>query len=174
MGIIDTRIINKESFKVVGMEIDWKPDDVKPSENPIAQLWEEFNKRLCEIPHANRAKLYGLERFKPNGKPDDPLTYLASVEVSTVESELPEGMVAADVPPSTYAVVTYKGVIDGIGLAYDHFYTNWGFTLEEYKPANTFSFEYYDVRFKGNDNSESILEVWFPLHKKMKDLQTNS
>ncbi|WP_096186911.1 GyrI-like domain-containing protein [Evansella halocellulosilytica] len=165
MRIIDTRIENKDSFQVVGLEIDWTPNDANPAENEIAHLWREFNERKSEIPNAMPNRTYGLERFQPNAGPAAPLKYLASIEVSNIESEPPKGMIAADVPASTYAVVTYQGIIDGIGKAYDHYYRQWEPAMREYRAAHTFCFEYYDERYKDNDNDESIIEVWFALTK---------
>lgn len=165
MGIIENRIVHKDAFQAVGLQILWKPEAGNPSENQLSKLWVTFSPRIEEIPHAIPGKTYGLERFEPGFKPGDPIEYTACSEVTQI-GEIPEGMTGIEVPAATYAVITYQGTIDGINSVYGHFWQNWLPRSEEYEVAGGWNFEYYDERFLGNANPESIYEVWFPVKAK--------
>lgn len=164
MGIIDTRLVNKPAFKAVGLEILWVPEEAKPSENQLAKIWEKFNPRSCEIPHAVPGVAYGLERFEPGFKPGDPIRYMACVEVTELGG-IPEGMSVAEIPGATYVAASYQGTIDGINSVYSHIWGSW-LPQSKYEVAGGWNFEYYGELFRGNDDPESVYEVWFPVRAK--------
>lgn len=163
MGIINKRSITKEAFKVVGLEIDWMPTNENPSENAIAKLWDQFNKRFSEIQNAVPHRCYGLIRSPDGMKPGVPFKYMACTEVSDFPSEIPNGMITAEIPRFEYAVLTYQGVIDEIGYANEYFGREWAPQLEGFRIPYPHSFEFYGKDFTDNDDPESIFELWFPL-----------
>ncbi|TMV43821.1 GyrI-like domain-containing protein [Paenibacillus mesophilus] len=162
MPIIDIRIVQKPSFKAVGLPISWTPESVNPADNELSKLWGRFNPRANEIPFRVPGKMYGLEQFKPGFKPGDPIDYVACVEVSEA-GDIPHGMVSADIPEASYVVVTCKGTINDINSAYGHFWSTWLGQHPEYEVVPGWNFEYYDERFLGNASPDSEYSVWFPV-----------
>ncbi|MFA1822331.1 GyrI-like domain-containing protein [Virgibacillus oceani] len=166
MGIINKRIAAKEAFKVVGLEIDWLPNNEQPSENVIAKLWDKFNDRYSEISHVVPSQCYGLIRFQDGWKPGEPFKYMACTEVNESPSELPSGMITAKIPRFEYAVLTYQGVIDEIGDANDYFHSEWAPKIEGFSFPYPHSLEFYGEDYTSNEDPESVFELWFPLASK--------
>jgi predicted enzyme related to lactoylglutathione lyase len=104
---------------------------------------------------------YGLCLFDPDCVPGDPFNYMAAVGVSRVE-RVPEGMTAESFPGGLYCVVTRQGVIDEIGAAFDYYWKEW-LPQSGYASRGGVEFEYYDDRYHGNHNPESVMELWFPI-----------
>jgi len=162
--IIATRIVRKPAFRVVGMKVRYQPNwEVPPSQNELSKLWQRFNPRSHEIPHADGG-CYGLCLFDFGMKPGDAFDYVAALGVSDV-GDVPEGMVAEEFGEYEYAVVERRGVLDELGKAFDYFHAEW-LPKSGYEYAGGPEFEYYDERFKGNDDPESVMELWFPVRKK--------
>ncbi|MBW5448322.1 hypothetical protein GE107_19960 [Cohnella sp. CFH 77786] len=160
-GIIQTRVVWKNDFQVVGERIHFDPSaDVPPSQNEIARLWPRFSDRAGEIEHV-AGGAYGLCLFGPDCEPGGPFDYMAAVGVSRAE-RVPEGMTAAKFPGGLYCVVTRQGVIDEIGQAFRHFREEW-LPQSGYKSRSGVEFEYYDERYKGNHDPESVMDIWFPI-----------
>ncbi|CAG7652263.1 effector binding domain-containing protein [Paenibacillus allorhizosphaerae] len=161
--IMDTKVVWKDRFQVVGMKIRYQPSETKPSENEITRLWQRFNPRCREIT-GRTGGMYGLMVMPPDMKPGDPFDYLAGCGVSETGS-VPEGMVAESYPGGLYCVVTRKGPIDELHQAFHYFWEKW-LPESEYDRAAGAEFEYYDERYRGNANVESVMELWFPIRSK--------
>ncbi len=162
--ILETRIVWKEPFKAVGQKIRYKPSrDIAPSENEISRLWQRFNPRCDEIPHKN-GECYGLCIIEPDMHPGDAFDYVAAVGV-TAFADIPEGMVADTFEGGLYAVVTRKGPIDELGATFDYYHGEW-LPNSEYTCRTGAEVEFYDSRYMGNDNPESVMELWFPIRSK--------
>lgn len=161
--ILDTKVVWKDKFQVVGMKIRFQPSDVKPSENEITRLWKRFNPRCGEIA-GKSGGTYGLMVMPQDMKPGDPFDYMAGCGVSEAGS-VPEGMTAELVPGGLYCVVTRKGPIDELHKAFHHFWDKW-LPDSGYVYAAGAEFEYYDGRYRGNHDAESEMELWFPIRSK--------
>lgn len=160
----ETRIVWKEPFKVVGQKIRFAPSQhIPPSENEISLLWQRFNPRCSEIRHYN-GRSYGLCVFGPDMEPGKPFDYIAAAGVSAFE-DIPEGMTTESFPGGLYCVVQRRGPIDEIGKAFGYFQEVW-LPNSEYEYGPGVEFEYYDERYKGNDNPDSVMELWFPIRRK--------
>lgn len=160
----ETRTVWKEPFKVVGQKIRFTPSQhIPPSENEITLLWQRFNPRCREIRHYNGGN-YGLCVFGPDMEPGKPFDYIAAAGVSAFE-DIPEGMTSESFPGGLYCVVQRRGPIDEIGKAFGYFQEVW-LPNSEYEYGPGVEFEYYDERYKGNDNSDSVMELWFPIRRK--------
>lgn len=160
-GILQTRVVWKDAFLAVGEKIRFDPSaDVPPSENEIFRLWNRFNERVGEIEHIEGG-MYGLCLLSPDCKPDDPFDYVAAVGVSRAE-RVPEGMTVESVPGGLYCVVTRRGVIDEIGAAFRYFWDEW-LPQSGYVFRDGAEFEYYDERYRGNHDPESVMDIWFPI-----------
>lgn len=160
----ETRVTWKESFKVVGQKIRFTPSPVTaPSENEISLLWQRFNPRGSEIRHFNGGS-YGLCLFGPDMEPGKPFDYMAAAGVSAFEG-IPEGLFAESFPGGLYCVVQRRGKIDEIGKAFEYFHQTW-IKSSEYEYGPGVEFEYYDERYRGNHDPESVMELWFPIRRK--------
>lgn len=160
--IIETKLIRKPAFLVVGMteRVQLGPG-VKPSENAIAKLWDRFNERCCEIPHQVGGRSYGLIQQQPDMQPGDPFPYTAAVGV-TEFGLLPDGMSQIEVPETLYAVVTYRGPIDGIGEGFEYFWRTW-LPNADYAYEGKYEFEFYDQRYRNRIDEGSELDLYFPV-----------
>ncbi|CAG7616059.1 hypothetical protein PAESOLCIP111_01860 [Paenibacillus solanacearum] len=161
--ILDTKVVWKDRFHIIGMKIRYQPSNAKPSENEITRLWQRFNPRYCEIT-GRTGGVYGLMTMPPGMKPGDPFDYVAGCGVSAT-STVPEGMVAESYPGGLYCVVTRKGPIDELPQAFHYFWEKW-LPGSDYDRAAGAEFEYYDERYRGNDDAESVMELWFPIRSK--------
>jgi predicted transcriptional regulator YdeE len=166
-GIISVELIDKPSFQAVGLTARFIPGKEKPSESTAARLWESFNNRSRQLPHQAVQGRYGISFFDPDHTFGKEIGYLAGVHITEpiVPEDLPDDMVVKQIPASTYAVVSYKGTIDGISSIYDHYWREW-LPSSSYEPAYGNEFEYYDHRYLGNHNPDSVMQVYFPVRKK--------
>lgn len=158
-GIIETRVIRKAGWQVAGEQIRFDPRAAaKPSENTITELWKRFD--ASGIPAQKGSGYYGLCLSEEDCF-DRPFDYLAAVEVEAL-GDLPEGMVSRQMPGGLYAVVTRQGIIDELSQAMSYFHEHWlpqsGYTS---RPGG--AIEYYDERYLGNGDPDSIMELWFPI-----------
>ncbi|WJH35450.1 GyrI-like domain-containing protein [Paenibacillus sp. CC-CFT747] len=95
-----------------------------------------------------------------------PFDYMAAVGVSRL-GKVPEGMDSVSLPGALYAVITRQGRIDDIRAAYRYFYDEW-LPQSGYVRADGADFEYYDHRYKGNFDPESVMELWIPVRRALK------
>jgi predicted transcriptional regulator YdeE len=89
--------------------------------------------------------------------------YMASVEVDTFDN-LPPTLVAKVIPTNTYAVFTYRGVLDSRLKEAFHAAYEW-LAASDYERAGPYDFEFYGSEFTGPQNPESVLEIWVPIRK---------
>ena len=167
---MEPRIVRKESFGVVGMEIattlksNWENRD-------IFHLWIRFQARMGEI--ANRidpAVSYGICGDMSDPRPsasetteDTRYNELVCVEVKDLD-HVPEGMIGRIVPGRTYAVFTHKGPLfpNYLQQTYDYIYGTWlphsGQELD-----GGWDFELYDSRFANVDDPASEFDIYVPI-----------
>ncbi len=159
-GIVGAKVVWKDAFTIVGERIRFDPSEgTPPSGNAIAKLWPRFNERVGEIEHA-AGGAYGLCVFDEGGAPGAPFDYIAGVR-ATRSGRVPEGMTSYTVPGGLYCVVTRQGAIDEIGATFDYYRKEW-LPNSGYVCA-PLEFEYYDERYRGNDDPASVMEVWFSI-----------
>ena len=166
---MEPRIVRKESFKVVGMEItttlksNWANRD-------IAKLWTRFHARMDEIVNrTNPPVAYGIcgnvaeEPSPPEKTEDTEYTDLVSVEASGFD-DIPEGMTGRTIPERTYAVFTHKGPLfpNHLQQTYDYIYGTW-VPQSGYELDGGFDFEFYDERFTTVDDDASELDIYVPI-----------
>ena len=77
--------------------------------------------------------------------------------------KVPEGFVTETIPAGKYAIYTYKGKIENgkITEFWENIYSKW-LNEEKLEPIMTHSFEYYDMRWLG-DNESSEFDVYIPI-----------
>lgn len=151
---IETRIVKKSAFKIVGME--WQS---AKNQGSIPEMWERFIPREHEI----------INKVEPSvsygvciADHEQEFAYVAGFEVDS--EEIPDGMVSIVVPEQTYAVFTHKGKLNGIGKTMNGVYGNW-LPQSGLQPFPGIDFELYDERFLGTDNDATEIDLYVPIHE---------
>ena len=161
---MEPRIVKREAVKLIGLMYY---GDNKNWEIPI--IWEEFIPLMKKIPsclpvHASYGLCFYTERFSKTGL----FYYLAGLPVSSLE-EIPIELVGKTLPASEYAVFTHKGPLVGktntVKDTYAYAYGTW-LPKSPYVNPHAYDFEYYDERFKGNNNPESEIDICIPIRKR--------
>lgn len=150
---MEPTIIEKGRFFLVGMEYYGTGQDQR-----IPQLWEQFMKRICEIPNCQSRETYGFCEMLFGDPDDGPFSYIAAAPVEAVEG-IPRGMLAKEVPASKYAVFTHKGTLDSLQDTYNYIYKVW-LPKSGYQVDN-FDMELYDHRFNFTPSSE--FDIYIPI-----------
>ncbi|MCD4820456.1 MAG: GyrI-like domain-containing protein [Candidatus Cloacimonetes bacterium] len=155
----NTKFVEKESFKIVGMSVK-----TTMKNNKIPNLWNEFMPRVEEIRDfcvpivaIGLCPYEGVDYEDYNDETE--FEYIAGIMVNEI-SEIPEGMISREIQTNKYAVFTHKGKLDNLGDSYQKamiWLKENGKTL-----VNEDEFELYDERFKfGEDDSE--MDIYFPI-----------
>ncbi len=167
---MDAKIVRREGFKVVGMEI-FTTRKSNAENMDITKLWTRFNARMGEIAgRVNPSVAYGI-----CGNPADEETSQCETteetefaEVVCVEADnldrIPEGMKGTILPGRTYAVFTHKGRLfpNYLQQTYAYIYGTW-VPRSGYEMHGGFDFEYYDERFTGVDDPASEMDIYVPI-----------
>jgi AraC family transcriptional regulator len=147
---MEVTIVERSPFTVVGLKVRSKNEN-----NEIPQLWQVLGPRTSEIENmVDDTAAYGISANVD--KETREFDYIAGFEVSSAE-DVPEGMVAFEVPGGKYAV--FATTLPKIGETFDQAYHTW---LPEagHQPAGGPEFELYDERFDPQDpNSEFGLYI---------------
>jgi predicted transcriptional regulator YdeE len=148
---MEPKIVRLPAFTVVGMKYRGKSE-----QNEIPQLWSRFVPRIGEIQHRPPGgPTYGvMDHYdETTGEYD----YVASLPVDRA-ADLPDGMVAVEVPAAQYAVVDCT--LPEIGAAYKQI--NAWVAQSEYERAPTPDFEYYGPGFNPQDPG-SVMSLYLPI-----------
>jgi AraC family transcriptional regulator len=149
---MEIKIIEKSGFTVVGMLYHGKNEN-----NEIPQMWQALGPRTGEIENrADDTVAYGISANvnMETGKFD----YVAGFEVSSAV-EVPDGMVAFEVPGGKYAVFTTT--LPKIGETFDNAHHT-GLPEAGHQPAGGPEFELYDERFDPQD-PDSVFDLYIPI-----------
>ena len=161
---MEPKIVKREAIKLIGLMYY---GDNKNWEIP--GIWEEFLPLMKKIPHNLPVhESYGVcfytESFSKNGL----FYYLAALPVSSLE-EIPMELVGKTLPASEYAVFTHNGSIVGktstVRDTYAYAYGTW-LPNSQYENPYGYDFEFYDERFKGNQDPESEIDICIPIRKR--------
>jgi AraC family transcriptional regulator len=146
------RLVEKDAFLVAGMEITTRPMTAE-----IPALWQTFAPRIDEVPQISEPHVsYGvMNNFDPRM---GTLEYMAGVSTSSVK-QLPDGMVAIEIPAQTYAV--FEAKLSTIGEVFGHIFNTWlpGSGFEQIKAPY---FERYGAAFNPADPASTI-EIFIPI-----------
>lgn len=171
---MEPKIVRRESFKVVGMQIitTLRSNAVNMD---IARLWVKFAPRIEEIgSRTDPAVSYCIR-----GNPADEETSQCEMTEETQQSELacvevkdfdhiPGGMIGITIPARTYAVFTHRGKIfpNYLRPAYTSIYDAW-VPGSGYETDGGFDLELYDdERFKAPDDPDSEIDIYVPVKVK--------
>lgn len=168
--IIETKIIEKPAFSVVGIteEIHFDPS-LPASQNSIAALWGRFNQRIEEIPGLIGWRSFGLMLQNPARPPGAPFDYTAAAQIYE-EGDIPAGMTRIEVPAARYIVLTHRGPLDDISKAFGHFWGQWlpnsPYVYDGGTSTGKYEFEFYDQRYTRPDDPHSEIDLYFPIREK--------
>jgi AraC family transcriptional regulator len=149
---VSIKIVERPGFTVVGLKYRGKNE-----EGEIPQLWQTLGPRTGEIETmVDDTAAYGISADidMETGEFD----YLAGYEVSSAE-EVPEGMVAFEVPGGKYAV--FSTTLPKIGETFDQAYHTW-LPQAGFQPRGGPEFELYDEAFDPQD-PDSEFDLYIPI-----------
>jgi AraC family transcriptional regulator len=149
---VSIKIVERSGFTVVGLKYRGKNE-----QGEIPQLWQVLGPRTGEIENlVDDTAAYGISANvdMETGEFD----YIAGYEVSSAE-EVPEGMVAFEVPDGKYAV--FSTTLPKIGETFDQAYHTWLPQAGE-QPRGGPEFELYDERFDPQD-PDSEFDLYIPI-----------
>ncbi|HTX78918.1 MAG TPA: MerR family transcriptional regulator [Longilinea sp.] len=147
------QIIKKEGFIVVGLTYHGKNEN-----HEIPHLWDQFDQVAGRI----QSPLGGAYGICAPVEADGSFDYLAGFPVAS-KADVPEGMVAWEVPAQTYVVFEANGIPD-IGATYSLIVNEW-MPKSGYQPAHTPDFEYYPPEFDAQKREKDTLFIYFPIEK---------
>lgn len=159
--IMDYKIIEKESFEVVGLSRIFKYDEAKLK---IPQFWGEYcqtgkDKVVCGM--------YGVCIDENMGS--DEFEYLIADDFNQAK-EIPEGFVTKTIPKQTWAVFACKGAMPkSLQDVNQKIFSEWLPNCKDYEIAAGYNIEMYtDIREypNGNQDENYYSEIWIPVKKK--------
>ncbi|MBM7565911.1 effector binding domain-containing protein [Paenibacillus sacheonensis] len=132
----------------------------------IPAIWAEFH-RLNDGWKDIRAcgESFGLFTYAPPFGPGQDFLYLACVELAPGDdTPVPEGMTERVIPAHEFAVITHRGPLSHIHQAWGFFHGSWRLWHSNgYAAVDEFEYERYDERYLGPEQSESVIELHFPI-----------
>jgi len=129
----------------------------------IPRLWGEFSKCMNDIINRKGNSAYGLCVSPENDKSGN-FQYVSAVEVNEL-SDYPIYMVGKVIPANDYAVFTHVGPVSKLRETYDKIYNEWT-ERSDIKLLKTYDFELYDHRFKGSEDPESVIDIYFSINSR--------
>lgn len=117
-------IQQQPAMQLVGLPTDYYGIDSEKNNlgQKLPPLWAKFLPRLEEIADTVPGVCYGV--VVPAGPHTEALRYLAGIEVRSLGA-LPPGMVAMEIPASTYARFTHRGPAQNVDATVNYIYSNW-------------------------------------------------
>lgn len=121
---LEPEIYVQKSMTLVGLRtrffgVDSEKNNVA---SQLPALWQEFAPRMSEIAGRVPDCAYGVVRsIESDG---EHLEYHAAVEVSRIDA-LPRGMVALELPESTYAKFAHRGAVANVDHTVSYAYACW-------------------------------------------------
>jgi AraC family transcriptional regulator len=154
---MEPKLVNKPEITLVGIVTSGTTiQDIN-----IPQAWDKFIKSFKIIPQRIPDRTYEVH-IDDNEEPKRHYCFIG-MEVQRIV-DVPNGMFAKILPAGRYALFTHHFRDGGFSQAFKSVY-DW---LEKspYGAAHQFDIQYYDQRFKGPDNPESILDIYLPIKPK--------
>ena len=148
------KIVNREAFTVMGVIGHF----ASAAEN-LSPLWEQKYTSFHEQiePLSAGEGHYGVYLGADHAKPID---YLAGMAVRDTAGA-PEGVEVREVPAALYAV--FEGSFQDIGPTYGYIWGEWLQSSADQQDTSKLGFDYYPP---GTTDSNSPMEVWFPVKRK--------
>jgi AraC family transcriptional regulator len=154
------RIIKKESFSIIGIELKTTTRDGK-NYFEIPQFWQKVlqQRQIDNIPNKKHpSTVLGIcMDFESDGR----FSYIAGTEVINTET-IPAGMVCKTIPAASYAVFTARGKVpDSIQNTFKYVYDEW-LPKSGYRRAESAEFELYDERWQ-DGGAKAEVDIYIPI-----------
>lgn len=135
------------------------------SGNESVAAWQQFNKKVPAELLAN--KRYGVYEAGSTCSSDDfhtdsEASAFAGVEIPD-NYPVPKDMKIKKLCGGTYAKFTHKGTVDTLIRTYHYIWGVW-FPKSGFELAGRDDFECYTERFKGPDDDNSEIDIYFPVN----------
>lgn len=129
----------------------------------FGETWERFvSQSIPEQLLSNPGRWFGLELYPPEFPTARSWYYCACAEVKDFEAVFPPSMVARFIPAASYLKFTVAGAVTELAPAFRFIYDRWlpssGIQLARY-----YDLEFYDERFQGACNENSLIDILVPL-----------
>lgn len=169
-GIISVEVKEAGPRRIVGVEA-FIDRNLVQAHQAVPELWQRIMPRLKEVGSVKAPfATFGLYGYEPPFGPGQNFRYLAGVESAPHSSEpLPDGMADRVIPGGEFVTVTYKGTASGLEQTWNYFHQVWFPLQTDYDAIDEFEFERHDGRFQGTDNEQSVMEMHFPVKRRVQE-----
>jgi AraC family transcriptional regulator len=129
----------------------------------FGETWERFIQNPIDLKlRVNANRHFGLELYPPQFSQDRKWYYFACCEVNSFEAVYPSNMVARFIPAAQYLKFSVAGTVLELAPAFRQIYDHW-LPKAGVKLAGYYDFEFYDERFKGPCDENSVIDILLPL-----------
>lgn len=151
-NLMEAKFVTHPKFTMVGVKYHGKNEN-----DEIKAMWQKFLPRMGEIKHSTEQRIsYGACWDVDENEEFD---YIAGIAVSDT-SDIPAGMVSAEIPEQTYAV--FQCTLPQLFETFGYIYKTW-LPASDYVRGDGPEFEYYDDAFsEGNP----VLSLYIPVKPK--------
>jgi AraC family transcriptional regulator len=172
--IMQPKIINRDSFKIVGYEFKTTLRNNAHSRD-IPAFWDQ-----CNI-EGKEAHLYNTQNPPRHGEygicvntnmETDEFSYILGIEVTNFDHAADE-MCTLEVPAATYAVFTTPAVASNDDSFVNSIKGTWKYILEEWFPNSGYEiddsrldFEFYDERCHSWEYEKICMDIYIPIKKR--------
>lgn len=159
--IMDYKIIEKDSFTVLGVSKKFKYESAKEE---IPTFWKDHyalgnGKHVCGMFGVNIDEQMGNESFE----------YLIA-DVYNPIMDIPDGFITKTIPAFTWGVFPCRGAMpEALQDVNTKIFSEWLPALKEYEFASGYCIEMYDAADKypnGVQDENYYCEIWIPIKKK--------
>jgi AraC family transcriptional regulator len=160
---LETRIIERNSFSVVGMTLSVLLKDERENKY-IPKMHDQFEERISEIANRKNDHAVGIFIDPPNyDYTMDEFKWIAGVEVTEEGTkDIPDGMEIMSFPSNIYACTTYRGSKNETYKAYEYLY-QW-VEKSEYEIADSYGVE--EALLGESNENERHFDLMLPVKKK--------
>lgn len=172
--IMQPKIINRDSFKIVGYEFKTTLRNNAHSRD-IPAFWDQ-----CNI-EGKEAHLYRTQNSPRHGEygicvntnmETDEFSYILGIEVTNFDQATDE-MCTLEIPTATYAVFTTPTVASNDDSFVSSIKGTWKYILEEWFPNSGYEiddskldFEFYDERCHPWEYEKICMDIYIPIKKR--------
>ncbi len=149
------KVIQKESFQVLGYQFDANLQEVK-EENLVKKALIRLQANKAQFQHRVGEYVYLIQLYPMKEKFDvhvDKFTQIIGYEVPNAE-KIPDGATLHSVPENTYVAFTHQGLERELQQSYDFLYGKW---LDENRYMSLgYDLELWDDRYKPESPDNEI------------------
>ncbi|NKI68305.1 helix-turn-helix domain-containing protein [Collimonas pratensis] len=154
-------IYTQKEMHLVGLRTSFFGTDSEKNNigEKLPPLWQQFIARLSEIKHTVRGTCYGVVRQIAENS--DELEYFCAIEVTAL-TDIPDGMLAINIPACTYAKFTHNGAVNLIDNSINYIYSTW-LPRSGRRHTNTTDLEFYGADYNPNSDA-SVMHYAIPIN----------